>query len=802
MIRSYLLSALRQLRKNKQYTALNVFGLSLDLACFALIGLWVFEELTYDHMHTKAERIYRVVGVFKSESDQMQQAVTPTPLAQALVDDLPEIESAVRIDNNDAIVKRDDKQWMEDNILMTDPSFLEIFDFEWLAGNKRTALNEPYSVVLSKSMAQKYFGNENPLNQTLTLFLQDPEGRGRPYMVTGIIEDCPGNVHFQYTMLVSFKTFEVNNPASPEGYDWYNNGYYTYALLREGSSADDVQAKLPALIEKYMGKHNREWNIGYEYFLQPLTDIHLHSHLRYEIKPTNKLSTVIVFGTIGLIVLLLACINYVNLSTAYSARRFKEVGVRKVMGAFRHQLTFQFLVESVLIAWASLALAFGWIELSRPLFEGLTGKPIQWLYTLPTLATLLAIATFVGLTAGFYPAVLLSSFRPALVLKGQWRGVTSGAWLRKSLVVFQYSVTIVLVVGILVVQQQLNFIQTKDLGFNKDQLLMLGVNGSQEVLDGYEGFANALAGMPAIKSIARSNTVLAGGLSNSVATMEDVHGRSYNLTVYRVRVDHNYLNTYEMKLAAGRFFEPGNSADSLHSFVVNEALVREYGYQQPNDVLGKTFEFQGVKGNIIGVVKDFHYSSLQHKVEPTCLRLLRGNFSQIAVRLQGDLPSAVKTVEAQWRKSFPNTLTDFRFAEESVNDQYQAEQRFSNIFLTFSGISLAIACLGLFALISYNIEIRVKEIGIRKVLGASVGSIITMLTREFLLLVAIAAVLAGPVAYYLMNEWLAGFTYRTELNLLLILFAALLVLGIAWLTVSGKSMRAANSNPVQSLRTE
>jgi putative ABC transport system permease protein len=296
--------------------------------------------------------------------------------------------------------------------------------------------------------------------------------------------------------------------------------------------------------------------------------------------------------------------------------------------------------------------------------------------------------------------------------------------------------------------------------------------------------------------------VLAGGLGNSVATMEDAHGNNYNLTVYRLRVDHHYLDTYEMKLAAGRFFEPGNSADSSQAFVVNEALVREYGYQEPADLVGKTFEFQGVKGTIIGVVKDFHYSSLQHKVEPTCLRLLRGNFSQIAVRLQGNLPQAVKAVEAQWKKSFPNTLTDFRFAEESVNDQYLAEQRFSHIFLTFSGISLAIACLGLFALISYSIEIRVKEIGIRKVLGASVTSIVTMLTREFLQLVAVAALVAGPLAYYLMNEWLAGFNYRIELNVLVIMLAASLVLGIAWVTVSGKSVRAANGNPVQSLRSE
>jgi putative ABC transport system permease protein len=802
MLRNYLLTAIRQLRKNKSYTFLNAAGLSVGLACFTLIGLWVKDELSYDRMHSKADRIFRVAGIFISESDKMQQAVTPTPLAQALVDDFPEVEDAVRLDNNDAIVKRGDKQFLEDFILMTDPSFFRMFDFKLLKGDAKTALNEPYTIVLSESMAKKYFGNEDPINQALTIFLQDPDGNGKAYTVTGVIEDCPTNSHFNYSSLVSFKTFEVNNPASPEGYDWYNNGYYTYTLLREGSDPMAFQAKFPQLIEKYMGKNNQAWKISYEYFLQPLTDIHLHSQLPYEIKATNSVNNVIVFGSIGIIVLLLACINYINMATAYSAGRFKEVGMRKVMGAVKHQLIGLYLAESVLIAMVSMAFAFLWIELSRPLFESLTGKPVLQLYTPVTVLGVLGITVLVGAVSGFYPALLLSSFRPVGILKGQMKTGTSGVWIRKALVVFQYSITIVLVVGILVVQKQLVFMQNKDLGFNKEQLLMLRVNASQEVIQGFESFANELKSLPIVKGIARSNSSLAGGLGNSVATMEDHKGVKSNATVYRLRVDHDYADVYEMKLMAGRFFDMGNSGDSSRAFVVNQALVKAYGYAKDEDVIGKPFQFQGIEGEIIGVVKDFHYSSLQNKVEPTCLRLLRGGFSQISVRLNGDLMSSASEVHKAWRKHFPNTILDFRFADESVEDQYQSEQRFSNIFLVFSGISLAIACLGLFALVSFSVETRIKEIGIRKVLGASVTNIVGMLTKEFLLLIGIAAVVAAPVSYYFMDQWLAEFAYRIDMNFTFVALAGALVLVIAWITIGSRSARAAGTNPINSLRSE
>lgn len=802
MLKSYLNTALRHLIKNKGYTILNAVGLSVGLACFALIALWVMNEVSYDRFHSNADRIYRVSGTFASESDKMQQAVTPTPLRTALISDLPEVESAVIIDNNDAIVQHGDKQFMEDYLLMTEPSFFDIFSFQLKSGNAKTALAEPYAIVLSESMAIKYFGDEDPVGKTLTIFLQDPEGRGKAYTVTGVIEDCPLNSHFNYTALVSFKTFEVNNPTDPRGYDWYNNGYYTYLLLRKGSNPDQLQAKLPQLIEKYMGKQNREWKVSYEYFLQRLTDIHLHSRLKYEIKETNSVSYVVIFGTIGVIVLLLACINYVNLATAFSSGRFKEVGMRKVMGAYKRQLIGQYLAESWMLAIVSLVLAIVWIELARPLFESLTGKPVVNLYAPETLLTLFSVTSLVGILSGFYPALMLSSFRPVSIMRGQLKTGTTGVLLRKSLVVIQYSITILLVVGILVVQRQLKFIQHQDLGFNEEHLLMLGVNGSQEVISGYEAFAHDIKALPGVNGITRSNTTLAGGLGNSVAEMEDASGKKVNTTVYRVRTDFDYLEVYQMKLLAGRFFEEGNAADSTRGFIVNEALVRAYGYAAPDDILGKTFQFQGRDGEIIGVIKDFNYNSLQFRVEPTCLYLLRSGFSQIAVRLNEDTFTSRDEVAGLWKKHFPNTVFDARFAEDALNDQYQSEQRFSQIFLVFSTISLAIACLGLFALVSFSVESRTKEIGIRKVLGASIGGILGMFSKEFLLLIVIAAFLAVPVGYYFMNQWLSGFAYRTDLNPAVFLLAGLLVLVIAWLTVSARSIKAATANPIDSLRNE
>ena len=801
MIRSFFTTALRHLIKNSAYTLLNIGGLSIGLTCFTLISLWVKNEFSYDSFHKNADRIYRVAGTFTDESGQFDQAVTCIPLAPALANDLPEVENTVRLDMNGAVVRYGDKQFSERDIIAVDPSFFDIFSFKLLKGNPATALSEPYNIVLSESMARKYFGDVDPLGRSLRIFQYDPDGQGAEYNITGIVEDCPQNSHFNYNFLFSFKTVEAANP-NEFGYNgWFNNGYYTYILLRQDASVNALHTKLSTFLEKYIGPDMKKSKIYWSYFLQPLQDLHLKSDLRYEIRSNNSLAFVGIFAAVGFIVLLLACMNYVNLSTAYSADRFKEVGVRKVMGAYRNQLVLQYLVESVLLVFISLIFSVTWIELARPLFESLTGTEITSLYSIGTLASLFMIALLVGLLAGIYPSLILSSFKTVNVLKGQFTFGPTGAWLRKSLVVFQYAITIVLISSILVTQLQLHFIREKDLGFDKENLLILNVNGSPEVRPGYEAFKNELLSHSSITGLATSSAMISGGLGNTFVSIQDASGKKISATIFTNPVDADYIDTYGMKLIAGRNFVKGSLVDTL-SIIVNEATTRTYHYQNPDDAIGREILFGNTKGTIIGVVSDFHYNSLRKKIEPTCMFLVRGGFSRVAVRLDGDVDQGIKLVTAAWKKHFPNTVLEYAMAEQRLQDQYQWDQRFAKIFMIFTLISLAIACLGLFALVSYAVKSRTKEIGIRKVLGASVSRIVTMLSREFIVLILVACIIAIPAAYYFMQQWLQSFEYRVDVGPGIFIGAGVIALIIAMITISMKSIRSALSNPVKSLRNE
>jgi putative ABC transport system permease protein len=802
MIRSFFKTAFRQLVKHTTYAGLNLLGLSVGFACFTIIGLWIEGELSYDKFNSKHNRIYRVATFFTDESGKFDQAVTCLPLAPALVNDLPEVEQAISIDLNDAVVKFQDKEFVEQEILGVSEKFFDVFDFRLLKGNSSTALKDPYSIVLSESMAKKYFGETDPIGFSIRMFLYDPEGNGADYKITGVVEDTPANSHFQYNFLFSASTIAVARPNALSADGWFDNGYYTYVLLKPESSEKQLERKLPVLIDKYMGKSMKQYNIRYEYFLQPLKDIHLKSHLRYEIRPTSNLAYILIFGSIGFIVLLLACINYINLSTAYASDRFKEVGIRKVLGAIRKQLIGQYMTESWLLSILAMIVAIGWIEISRPFFEAVTGQSLRGLYSTQTLLTLFLVASATGLLSGSYPALVLSSFKTVNVLKGHFKTDTSGIWLRKSLVVVQFSITVALITGILVVQRQLHFIQNRDLGFNKENLLMFNGNGSSEVPQHFDAFAEELKSNPFVTGVARSNSMLANGLGNSVAVVEDASGKKVNATVYRLRVDHDYIDTYQMNVVAGRNFLVGSASDSIHAFIVNEALTKMYGYTDPRQAIGKTFQFQGRDGYIIGVVKDFHYNSLQQKIEPLCIFLLKGNFSRISVRVAGDLENVKQKSSEIFKRHFPNTVVDTYFADDSIEKQYQAEKRFSTIFFVFSTLSLGIACMGLFSLVSYSVETRTKEIGIRKVLGASMASILRLITQEFLVLVFIAGLIAIPFSYYFMTSWLQDFAYHINLSGETFLYAMGVAICISMVTVSVKSIRAALANPVKSLRND
>ncbi|HTF20269.1 MAG TPA: ABC transporter permease [Chryseolinea sp.] len=801
MIRSFLRTALRHLFKNRLYAGLNILGLSVGLACFAIIGMWAQRHFSFDRMHMKGRRIYQVNTTVFNEVVSLKQAITPAPLAHALVNDLPEIENTVRIDPSGSVVQAGTQQYVEEGIIATDPSFFQFFDFKLLKGNSAVALSEPYSVVISEHVAKKYFGDSDPINQSLRIFQYDPQGNGADYKVTGIIENCPSNSHFTYSMLVSFKTIEVAEPESLTQEGWRNNEYYTYVMLKPLTPVHSLESKLPSFFEKYVGKEADGQKSNY--FLTPLAEIHFSSDVKYPIQAGVSKAYIITLSAIGMIVLVLACFNYVSLATAYSLDQFTEVGIRKTLGASRRQVALQYLTESWLIAIIAMVASIGLIELAKPAFESIFGMELVGLYDPITLLTLFGVASLAGVLSGIYPSLMLSSFKTIEIVKGQFGKGTSGTRLRKSLVVVQYTTTIVLITGIITMTRQLNYIRNKDLGFRQDDLLLLATNGSPEVMPGYQGFANEVLSSPGMVGVARSNSGIGGGgLDRSLASIETAEGAHAEVNIFTLGIDHQYISTYEMGLVAGRSFIPGNASDSTRGYVINEAAVRAYGYRDASDALGKFFSLQGRDGEIIGVVKDFHFATMRERIEPVAMFLLNGYFSRITVRMNDDIAGNTLLLTNLWKKHFPGSVVDFSFLEDRLQGAYRTEDRFSKTFLVFSIVSVIIASLGLFALVSYHVERRVKEIGIRKILGGTVAGISAMLSKEFFFMVLSACILAIPIGWYFMDVWLQNFAYHISIDAGIFVWAALVNVVIATATVGLKTFWSATRNPVDSLRRE
>jgi putative ABC transport system permease protein len=803
MIANFLHVALRHLLRNQVYAGLNILGLSIGLACFAIIGMWMKLQLSYDRMHPYAERIHQINTEVNDHLAQYKQASTPAPLALTLATEIPEIESTVRIDVNEAVVAHDGKQFVEEGILAVDPSFFDCFNFKLYKGNKATALSQPYSVVISERIAKKYFGDRDPINSSLSIFQYDPDGKGAEYKITGVIEDCPSESHFNYAMLVSFKTVESARPLLVTDAGWSSLKYYTYVMLRPGNDASTVEAKLPGVLKKYASQHNPDHAVRYSYYLNPLTKIHFSSDVRNKIKPGTDINTLFMFGAVGMIVLVLACVNYVSLFTAYSIDKSTEVGVRKVLGASQRQVIIQYLAESWLLAIMAMLVSLVWIELSKPVFENIFDTILPTLYNPSSFLQLFFLASLTGIVSGIYPSLMLSSRRTINVLKGRVDKGSSAAVLRKSLVVIQYTVTIVLIIGILVTHEQVRYIENKDLGFQKKDLLILATNGSPEVIPAYQNFANSLSSFPGIAGITRSNTGIGGGgIDRLQGEAETSQGTRTSINFYSIGVDHDYLKTYEINLTAGRNFTPGNAFDSAGGFIINEAAAVSLGFQNPAEAVGRFFSLDGRKGNVIGVVKDFHYSTLREKIEPAALFLLNRNFSRITVKMTGDTEKNLSAINQTWKKHFPSTVADFSFEEDRLEKSYRAEDRFSKIFFVFSIISIVIASLGIFALVSYNVERRTKEIGIRKVLGGTTTQITTLLSKQFLLLTMIASGIALPIGWYITHQWLQNFAYHITPGAGIFTMAVAASILLAMITVGLKTVRAALQNPVDSLRRE
>ncbi|MGH7494331.1 MAG: ABC transporter permease [bacterium] len=798
MLKSFFKIAVRNLRKHKAHSSLNLTGLSIGMACCLLIFLYVVDELSYDTFNKKASRIYRVATASRFGDTETASALTPAPLAMALVQDFPEVQTATRLFTlfGEATISHGENRFNENRVFFADSTFFEVFNIPLIRGNPKAALTQRASIVLTEAAAQKYFGEEDPLGKTLML------NTNIGLKVTGVSANVPHNAHFHFDFLISLASFGASrNPSFTSQFN-----YHSYIVLQEGIPPERLEAQFPEAIKKYIGAQLPA-GAGpaapggqFRWWLQPLTDIHLHSHLAYEIEPNGNEIYVYIFSAIAVMILLIACINFMNLATARAASRFREIGVRKVLGSNRSQLVRQFLSEAILMSGMASLLALVLVELCVPSFNRLTGKHIdaEFFGNVPLVLILAGLALLVGVLAGSYPAFLMSAFRPVAALKGKLSASKSAFGIRGGLVVFQFVISISLIVGTLVVQQQLQYLQDKNLGFAKEQVLVL--RKAYALIGKYETFKQELLQNPSVLSAAISHTIPGElfGL-NGYRFENDPPEKSYSMNV--LYADYDFVKTMGMEVIAGRDFSREFATDTS-AVLLNEAAVRLLGWSDP---VGKQLLLPGNKtwrGAVVGVVKDFHFASLHQEIRPLVIH--NAAYAQyLSLRIRSEnIPATLAFIASQWRAFAPEQPLDYSFLDENFNGLYQAEQRTGKIAGAFAVLSVFIAVLGLFSLASFAAEQRTKEIGIRKVLGASVAGIVRLLSSEFVKLVLAANAIAWPIAFYVMNKWLQSFAYRVDIEWRVFVLAGGMAWLIALLTVSTQAIKAARANPVESLRYE
>lgn len=804
MLKNYLKIALRNLLRHKGYSLINILGLAVGMASCILILLYVHDELSYDKYHKDADQIYRVTREwFNSDgASSLHLGHVAPPIGPLLKIDFPEIQQMVRItDGNNPLIRHQDKVFQEERFYFADPNIFEIFTLPLLKGDPQKALTDPNSVVLTPTMARKYFGGEEPLGQVLNI-----DGRA-DLKITGVMQEVPVNSHFHFDFLGSMKLLELVY-GDDEFKNWGSNNYTTYLLFPQNYSIENFKKAVP----DFIGRHHPDGKEAIPkttLHLQRLTDIHLHSHLDSEIEANGNIVYVYIFSAIAFFLLLIACINFMNLATARSANRAKEVGLRKVVGADRRQLIRQFLGETVVMALIALLLAVVLVEAALPQFNAFAGKELALRSQgmLFILASLLGVTLFVGIVAGSYPAFFLSHFQPVAVLKGQKIGSTRSRF-RSVLVIFQFAISIILIVGMGVVYNQLEYCRTKNLGLNKEHIVVLPAD--QNIVQRYPDIRNQLLQHPQIAGVAASKRVPSGRLldSSGGSVIDGEKSEPLNFRIANVRVDHSFIDTYGIQMAAGRNFSTEFPTDSTEAFILNETAVAKIGWPSPDAAVGKPFQYGNRIGRIIGVVKDFNYESLHQPITPIILLIAPQSFNSISVKMRAaqpaDIATALEFLKQKWQEYRPNFPFQYSFIDERYEQLYQSEHRLGQIFGAFSLLAVFIACLGLFGLASYTAEQRTKEIGVRKVLGASLGNIVLLLSKEFVRLVGVATLSSWPIAYYAMDRWLQEFAYRININhqLLTFLLAALLAFAIALLTVSFQALKAAMTNPVEALRYE
>ena len=799
MLHNYLSVALRNLRRHPAYSLINIAGLAIGMATCILILLYIQDELGYDRYHPHAERVYRIVDDIESGGQTNQTAGTPTGWGPALKRDFPEIELLVRMRGTESawLVDLGNTIYYERKVIWAEPELFEMFSMPLVLGDPATALSEPYTMVISEDLAYKYFGAEDPIGKAVNL-----DNRW-DFMVTGVMKNIPTNSHMRPDMLVSYTTMNVIGAWDLDDWEYHRN-LYTYIRLRENVSPDEFEAKLPAFLERHAGDQYREAGISLRPSLQPLVDIHLYSNRESEHEPNGDIRYVALFMVIAFLILIIACINFINLATARSEMRAREVGVRKVLGANRMQLIRQFLGESVLMAGLAAIVAVILVQLVLPAMNDIAGKQLalpltDWM----VLAVLVLGTILIGLAAGCYPAAYLSGFLPAIVMKGNPETGKKGLGMRQVLVVVQFSMSIFLLVSTAVIHDQLEFIQTKRLGFDKEYIMVVPITGSHQVPN-TPVLKQRLSGMPGVVGVASTTGVPGMRVLPIMEVRPEGMPPEDHLMMATLHVDENFLDVMDIDVIAGRNFSPDWGTDTTGGVLLNETAVRNLGWGTPDDALGRQFErlsFEGVvPGRVIGVVRDFHLRTIHEEIEPAAIMTSTYHIF-VLIRIAPDnIPETIGRIEEVWRDVDPRFPLDYTFLDEDFDALYRTDHQLGEIFAVFAFLAIFVACLGLLGLASFSIQQRTREIGIRKVVGSSVSGIVVLLSKDFMKYVLWANVIAWPLAYFVMSNWLQNYAYNAEIRYVWFVAGGMLALVIAWLTIGAHAVAASRRNPVNALR--
>lgn len=813
MFKNYLKVAWRNFLKNKAFSIINITGLSVGLGCFLLIVLYVTDELGYDRFHKNADRIFRVDSDILIGGTMLDLATASDPMGETLKRDYPQVEAYTRFYTNGSLMIKKGTEFIDEpNFAHADSTIFDVFSFQLIKGDPKKALSEPNTAVLSETAAKKYFGTIDVVGKSF----ESNDRENNLYKITGVMQDIPSNSHIQLDVITSMHNVDYRFG------NYLSNNFPTYILLKPGTDYKAFNQNFKQLIEKYVVPQARQFmdiksmdefekaGNKLEIYLTPLPDIHLHSDKMAEMGTNSSIQYVYIFSAVALFVLLIACINFMNLSTARSANRAKEVGIRKVLGTMKRLLIRQFLLESILMAMIALIIGTVAATLVLPLFNDLSGKELTMssLFNSRFVIFILLLPFVVGLLAGSYPAFYLSSFRPIAVLKGKLNAGARKSNTRNFLVVFQFAISIVLIVGTIVIYRQLNFIQNKNLGFNRDQVLVVK-NTSANGGNAATNFKNEVARLPGVKSASFAGylPVANSSRSDNTYSKEAVMDAGNSLNLQTWNIDYDYIQTLGMEMIKGRNFSLDYGDDSS-AVIINETAMSMLGYTDPigkkiySMDIGDDDESTSSPFTIIGVVKNFHYETLRENVGPLLFRLGYNKWSA-AFRVSAEnIPSLVKDMESKYKANLPGSPFSYEFLDESFEKMYRSEQRAGKVALVFAIVAIVIACLGLFGLATYMAEQRAKEIGVRKVLGASIQGIINMLSKDFLKLVLIAMLLAFPAAWLIMHKWLQDFAFRTDIDWWIFMVAALITATITIITVSSQAIKAALTNPVDSLRSE